>query len=90
VTFYIINLIIAAGASGIGELLANTLAVRNVTVVVLDTNPIVTENCTRGYRNRPIRETHGFADNITYFKCDVSNFEEVETVSRRIVEEVCT
>jgi hypothetical protein len=33
------------GASGVGELLANTLAVRNVTVVVLDVNPIVTENC---------------------------------------------
>lgn len=33
------------GASGIGALLANTLAVRNVTVVVLDVNPIVTENC---------------------------------------------
>lgn len=33
------------GSSGIGALLANTLAVRNVTVVVLDVNPIVTENC---------------------------------------------
>jgi hypothetical protein len=33
------------GAHGIGELLANTLAVRNVTVVVLDLEPIVTENC---------------------------------------------
>ena len=35
------------GASGVGELLANTLAVRNVTVVVLDVKPIVTENCER-------------------------------------------
>ena len=33
------------GASGIGELLANTLAVRNVSVIVLDVNPIITENC---------------------------------------------
>lgn len=33
------------GASGIGELIANTCAVRNVTVVVLDVNPVVTENC---------------------------------------------
>ena len=33
------------GASGIGSLLARTLAVRNVTVVVLDINPIETENC---------------------------------------------
>ncbi|KAI0005082.1 retinal short-chain dehydrogenase/reductase [Russula compacta] len=36
--------LITGGASGIGELLANTLAVRNVTVVVLDIKPIVTEN----------------------------------------------
>ena len=33
------------GASGVGELIANTLAVRHVTVVVLDVKPIVTENC---------------------------------------------
>jgi hypothetical protein len=33
------------GASGVGELLANTLAVRNVNVVVLDIKPIITENC---------------------------------------------
>lgn len=36
---------LGAGSSGIGELLANTLAVRNVNVVVLDVNPIQTENC---------------------------------------------
>jgi len=39
------TVVITGGASGIGELLANTLAVRSVTVVVLDLNPIVTENC---------------------------------------------
>lgn len=39
------------GASGVGELLANTLAVRNVTVVVLDIKPIVTENCEEGLAN---------------------------------------
>jgi hypothetical protein len=33
------------GASGVGELVANTLAVRNITVVVLDVNPIQSENC---------------------------------------------
>lgn len=37
--------LITGGASGVGELLANTLAVRNVAVVVLDVKPIVTENC---------------------------------------------
>lgn len=33
------------GSSGVGELIANTLAVRNVTVAVLDVKPIQTENC---------------------------------------------
>uniref|UniRef100_A0A8H7Y088 Short-chain dehydrogenase/reductase 3 n=1 Tax=Psilocybe cubensis TaxID=181762 RepID=A0A8H7Y088_PSICU len=63
--------VVTGGASGIGELLANTLAVRNVTVVVLDINPIVTENY-----------------NIAYYKCDVSRWEEVEAVSKKIIEEI--
>jgi len=63
--------LITGGASGIGELTANTLAVRNVTVVVLDVNPIVTENY-----------------NITYYKCDVSKWEEVESVAKKVVEEI--
>lgn len=41
--------LITGGSSGIGELLANTLAVRNVTVVVLDINPIVSENYNINY-----------------------------------------
>jgi len=63
--------VITGGASGIGELLANTLAVRSVTVVVLDLNPIVTENY-----------------NIVYYKCDVSKWEEVEAVSKKVIEEI--
>ncbi|KAF9263713.1 NAD(P)-binding protein [Marasmius fiardii PR-910] len=63
--------VITGGASGVGELLANTLAVRNVTVAVLDVEPIVTENY-----------------NITYYKCDVSKWEEVEAVQKKIVEEL--
>ncbi|CCM00681.1 uncharacterized protein FIBRA_02720 [Fibroporia radiculosa] len=63
--------VITGGASGIGELIANTCAVRNVTVVVLDVKPIVTENY-----------------NISYYKCDVSNWEEVQAVSKRIIEEI--
>ncbi|KZP20196.1 retinal short-chain dehydrogenase/reductase [Athelia psychrophila] len=63
--------VITGGSSGIGELLANTLAVRNVSVVVLDVNPIVTEN-----------------SNITYYKCDVSKWEDVEAVSKTIIDEI--
>jgi len=36
--------LITGGASGVGELLANTLAVRNVTVVFFDINTTTTEN----------------------------------------------
>ncbi|KAH7887541.1 retinal short-chain dehydrogenase reductase [Phlebopus sp. FC_14] len=63
--------LITGGSSGVGELLANTLAVRNVNVVVLDIKPIQTENY-----------------NITFYKCDVSNWEEVEAVSKKVIEEV--
>jgi NAD(P)-dependent dehydrogenase (short-subunit alcohol dehydrogenase family) len=28
------------------------------------------------------------SDNITYYKCDVSNLEEVEAVAKRVIEEV--
>jgi len=63
--------VITGGASGVGELLANTLAVRSVTVAVLDVKPMVTEN-----------------HNVVYYKCDVSKWEEVEAVSKKIVEEI--
>jgi len=63
--------LITGGASGIGELLANTLAVRNVNVVVLDVNPIETDNY-----------------NIAYYKCDVSKWDEVEAVSKKVIEEI--
>lgn len=63
--------VVTGGASGVGELLANTLAVRNVTVVVLDIKPIVTENY-----------------NIAYYQCDVSKWEEVEAVSKKIIDEI--
>ncbi|KAH0839835.1 retinal short-chain dehydrogenase reductase [Lanmaoa asiatica] len=63
--------LITGGSSGMGELLANTLAVRNVNVVVLDIKPIQTENY-----------------NITYYKCDVSKWEEVEAISKKVIEEV--
>ncbi|KAL5530289.1 hypothetical protein ACEPAF_6546 [Sanghuangporus sanghuang] len=64
-------IVVTGGSSGIGELIANTLAVRNVTTIVLDVNPIETENY-----------------NITYYKCDVSKWEEVEVVSKKIIDEI--
>ncbi|KAF8307962.1 retinal short-chain dehydrogenase/reductase [Clavulina sp. PMI_390] len=63
--------LITGGASGVGELLANTLAVRNVTVIVLDIKTPFFDN-----------------DNINFYKCDVSNWEEVEAVAKQIVDEI--
>jgi hypothetical protein len=33
--------------------------------------------------------THLFSDNITYYKCDITKWEEVEAVAKEIAEEVC-
>ncbi|KIK04704.1 hypothetical protein K443DRAFT_675718 [Laccaria amethystina LaAM-08-1] len=63
--------VITGGSSGVGELLANTLAVRNVYVVVLDVKPIITENY-----------------NIIYYKCDISKWEEVEAVAKKVFNEI--
>jgi len=63
--------VVTGASSGVGELLAHTLAARNVTVVALDVNPIQTEHY-----------------NITYYKCDVSQWAEVEAVAKRIKEEI--
>lgn len=30
-----------------------------------------------------------FSDNITYYKCDVTKLEEVESVAKKVIEEVC-
>ncbi|KAJ7284101.1 hypothetical protein C8J57DRAFT_1499081 [Mycena rebaudengoi] len=38
-------IVVTGGSSGVRELLANTLAARNVSIVVLDIKPIQTENC---------------------------------------------
>ena len=80
---------IHTGASGVGELLANTLAVRNVAVVVLDVKPIVTENCAYPLELATVTFADQFSDNITYYKCDVTKLEEVEAVAKKVIEEVC-
>ena len=35
-----------------------------------------------------MKESHILADNITYYKCDVSKWEEVEAVAKTVQEEV--
>ncbi|CAG8684722.1 3242_t:CDS:2, partial [Acaulospora morrowiae] len=65
--------VITGGSSGLGSLLAETMAIRNTTVVILDVRPPEVE--------------HGMF-NITYYECDVSKFENVQSVARKIVEDV--
>jgi hypothetical protein len=64
------------------------MAVRNVNVVVLDVNPIITENCTCVLASQTTQAIDFTPDNITYYKCDVSKWEEVEAVSKKVAEEV--
>ncbi|WVW79729.1 hypothetical protein I302_101699 [Kwoniella bestiolae CBS 10118] len=65
--------LITGGGSGIGALLAETLAMRNVPVVVLTKDP-------------PKFETEN--ENIYTYICDVSNYKSVEAVAEKVREEV--
>jgi len=68
--------VVTGGASGVGRLLATTLAARNARVAVLDVSP------------RPPAAADD--EPIAYYKCDVSKWEEVEAVAKTIREEVGT
>jgi len=58
-----------------------------VTVAVLDVSPVERGNC-RGFIFSQYTSSLFSDDNIEYYKCDVSKWEEVEAVARRIQEEV--
>lgn len=60
---------------------------RNVNVVVLDVNPIQTDNRTFIYHYQVMLNSR-VKDNITYYKCDVSKWEEVDAVSKKVIQEV--
>lgn len=61
---------------------------RNVTVVVLDIKPIVTENCAYHLPTPLLLSMSLLLDNITYYQCDVAKWEEVEAVAKKVIEEV--
>ncbi|KAK6906952.1 hypothetical protein L486_04327 [Kwoniella mangroviensis CBS 10435] len=65
--------LITGGGSGIGALLAETLAMRNVSVVVLTKDPPKFENDN---------------ENIYTYICDVSDYKSVEAVAEKVREEV--
>ncbi|ORY29556.1 hypothetical protein BCR39DRAFT_574881 [Naematelia encephala] len=65
--------LITGGGTGVGRLLAETLALRNVTVVVLTKSP-------------PLEEIEN--NNILTYICDVSDCKQVQDTAARVREEV--
>lgn len=69
--------------------MANTLAVKSVTVIVLDVKPVRADNCMCASPVHPsFRPNYPRPDNINFYQCDVSKWEEVDAVSKKIIEEV--
>lgn len=66
-------IVITGGASGLGLLIAEVYGMRGATVAVLDVEEM--EN--------------GEARGVTYYKCDVSDKEQVARVAAQIEKEVC-
>lgn len=64
---------ITGGASGLGLLIAEVYGMRGVSVAVLDVNDV---------------PEGGEARNVTFYKCDVGDFEQVKKVGERIEEEL--
>jgi all-trans-retinol dehydrogenase (NAD+) len=81
-----------SGGSGIGALLAQTLAMRNVTTVVLSKDPVLVDpsngkllhDASDAQTNNP----DDIVDSMFTYTCDVSNYKEVEEVAERVRKEV--
>lgn len=68
-------MLILAASTGIGALLAQTLAIRNVTVINLT-------------KSVPVDSEDNDNDNIHTYECDVSDWKQVEAVAARVRKEV--
>lgn len=81
------------GGTGIGALLAETLTMRNVTVVVLSKDPVKVDT-DNGKSSPPLDQGHeltmvdDIVDSLFTYICDVSNCKEVEAISQRVIKEV--
>ena len=67
-------IVITGGASGLGRMIADFYAMRGATVAVLDVQDVNLEEEIRG---------------VSYYRCDVGNAAQVESVSKKIVADVC-
>jgi all-trans-retinol dehydrogenase (NAD+) len=81
-----------SGGSGIGALLAQTLAMRNVTTVVLSKDPVLVDpsngELLHDASNAYADNSDDIVDSMFTYTCDVSNYKEVEEVAERIRKEV--
>lgn len=82
------------GGTGIGALLAETLTMRNVTVVVLSKDPVKidTDNGTqvspRLSKIPVLILADDIVDSLFTYICDVSDCKAVEAVAQRVIKEV--
>lgn len=70
-------IVITGGASGLGRLVAQIYGLRGASVAVLD---IAEEKDVKGWED---------VGGVEYYRCDIGVRNEVETVARRIEEDVC-
>lgn len=70
-------IVITGGASGLGRLIAQIYGLRGASVAVLD---IAEEKDVKGWED---------VGGVEYYRCDIGVRCEVETVARRIEEDVC-
>jgi hypothetical protein len=70
-------IVITGGASGLGRLVAQIYGLRGGSVAVLD---IAEEKDVKGWED---------VGGVEYYRCDIGVRDEVETVARRIEEDVC-
>lgn len=70
--------VVAGGASGLGLLIAEFYGMRGVSVAVLDIK-----------KEEEVGEGFQELQAVEYYRCDVGNREEVETVAGKITKDVC-
>lgn len=75
--------VITGGASGLGRLFVEVLALKRVEIAVLD----VKSREEAGWKNED-EEEEEWGEDVKWYQCDVGNSEQLENVAKRIREDV--